>query len=382
MLTVLVFLVAVFVVSAQQPQPPYSMGIFRPPPPIGNTPPFLLQTGLGISYSVNLHLLSNHELTTVVTNNNGVHVLSINFFLDTAKAVPILPNGTEIPTLYISSILGLTLNENVVHDISTAAVYITTQVIYAMTIPLGRKLRRALLDNPGCNLFPDTACTIPCCAQHDKCYRDNSCTADSWTIFYENTACSQCNGLVVDCIEKSASSTCSECEGNTNAKGKTCYDAICDKFYDCPGSCPCSLTSTPSNGCCECSSPCQESPSPTPTPTSVPSTTGCGGPSDPGGPNCTPSPSPTPTPTPTPTPIPTPTPTPVPSTTGCGNPSDPSGPSCVPSPSPTPTPTPAPAPEPTLAPLPTCIDYGNSCLDAKVPCCNDPPITCYQGTCR
>jgi len=43
-----------------------------------------------------------------------------------------------------------------------------------------RRRGRALADSPGCDGFPDTTCTLACCARHDECYFRHGCTAASW----------------------------------------------------------------------------------------------------------------------------------------------------------------------------------------------------------
>ena len=261
--------------NAQAQQPPYRTGIFRPPPSTSPPPPlpYYLEVDVspGVSYRAHSDVLSENNIITNVINSNGDLVLTVEFLKTTV--VPILPNNTNLPTLDIPNLLNAAINEYVITSINTVATYIAAQVVFALTTvkTTRRTLLRSLLDNPGCDLFPDTACTIPCCAQHDKCYHDNGCTSLSW--IYGSSACINCNNIVVNCVFSSPSS-CSECAGLT-PKGESCYDNKCNIFYDCPGSCPCSLTSTPSNGCCECPSPCQKSPTPTPTqtPTPVPTPT-------------------------------------------------------------------------------------------------------------
>ena len=272
----LVFAFAV-AASAEPQSPPYRMGIFRPPPsdPLqaSTTPPppqpYYLEVEItpGIIYRAHSDVVSENNIITNVINDSGDLLLTVEFLQTTV--IPILPNGTKLPTLDISALLNADINEYVITSLNTVATYIAAQVVFALTTVGTRRrtLLRALLDNPGCDLFPDTACTIPCCALHDKCYHDNGCTKRSW--IYGSLACINCNNIVVNCLFSSPSS-CSECAGST-PKGKSCYDNECNAFYDCPGGCPCSLTSTPQNGCCECPSPCQTSPSPFPTPSPSPS---------------------------------------------------------------------------------------------------------------
>ena len=330
--------------------------------PLPNSPPppspfsLYLKTGLNISYTADSLLLSDHQVITSVTDSIGASVLIVNFFTDNATAILMLPNGTELPAVHISSLLGITLNETSIPAVNTVAIYITTQVVHAMTISSAgskRKLLRKLLDNPGCDWWPDTACSIPCCAQHDKCYHDNGCTFETW-IFEAASVCKECNYAAADCIEKSGSSTCDECAGGTSVKGKTCYDAKCDTFYDCPGGCPCipgNIISS-STQCCNCPSPCNV-PTPTPTP-SVP----------------TPAQS-APTDVPTPSPAQSaPTDVPTPSPKVCipvGYPCDVIYPCCDS----------GVCMSGYCRPQPTCIDAGYPCTPGGTPCCNNPPITCY-----
>jgi RHS repeat-associated protein len=61
------------------------------------------------------------------------------------------------------------------------------------------------LDNVGCTTEPliiNGRCKRICCAIHDKCYDDNSCTADSWTSDNGCNAesCDECNKDAVKCF--------------------------------------------------------------------------------------------------------------------------------------------------------------------------------------
>mmetsp|Transcript_22385 Transcript_22385/g.24963 ORF Transcript_22385/g.24963 Transcript_22385/m.24963 type:complete len:150 (+) Transcript_22385:248-697(+) len=55
-------------------------------------------------------------------------------------------------------------------------------------------------DKPGCDDFPDTVCTTPCCADHDHCYHINKCTFKSWMNPYASKECKACNDAVVSCM--------------------------------------------------------------------------------------------------------------------------------------------------------------------------------------
>ncbi|MHB8771507.1 MAG: hypothetical protein ACYC7J_10950 [Syntrophales bacterium] len=110
-------------------------------------------------------------------------------------------------------------------------------------------------DSPGCDWFPDSQCTLGCCADHDKCYRDNNCGASSWVWGFGSDACENCNNIVYDCIGAA-------CAGVTDSfTQNNCYDGRCNKYYDCPpnyDNCACvdacassAVPATCGNGRCE-----------------------------------------------------------------------------------------------------------------------------------
>lgn len=332
------------VVSALPPPvdnvpPPHAINYFLPPPYVTSFPPppydyLEVQAGPGINYITHSDVLPSGGVVASVMGISGT-VLTVTF--DNVTATPTLPNGTKLRSLTILEMHNTAaVNDSYINAINTVATYIAAQVTLAMTTAGKRKqFRRTLLDNPGCDLFPDTACTIPCCAHHDKCYNDNGCSFSSWidTISSQislmpNDPCNNCNQIVATCVFATANTDCSVCAGSA-PPGQSCYDHACDAFYDCPGGCPCHLSSTPSKGCCECESPCR-----------------------------------TPAPTPEPTPAPTPEPTPVPER-GCGGPQDPGGLPCVPTPEPTVAPTPAQACKPQF--------YNNYWFTINEP---SNPVTC------
>ena len=64
------------------------------------------------------------------------------------------------------------------------------------------------LDNPGCDPPGDKAikvcpdkkdCMLRCCAEHDKCYYDNGCSASSW-IIESSPECMACNAVAAVCM--------------------------------------------------------------------------------------------------------------------------------------------------------------------------------------
>jgi len=108
-------------------------------------------------------------------------------------------------------------------------------------------------DNPGCDMFPDTRCTLRCCAEHDRCYARNNCSFLSWltTSFVPFSplfnACSNCNAVAARCII-AACATADEGDPNSDV----CFDSACGANYTCP----------PPNqfDCFACPSPCAGAP--------------------------------------------------------------------------------------------------------------------------
>jgi hypothetical protein len=115
-------------------------------------------------------------------------------------------------------------------------------------------------DNPGCDWFIDTQCTLSCCAAHDECYAKNGCTVNSWVVNFDGsftTDCSKCNSIVMNCIVGA-------CRGiDKSDTANNCYDHRCGKHYDCPpnyNTCGCkdicadsgiTVPSTCGNGTCD-----------------------------------------------------------------------------------------------------------------------------------
>lgn len=133
-----------------------------------------------------------------------------------------------------------------------------------------RTTRRRLINNPGCDWFPDANCNLACCRDHDICYSAHHCTAASWLrniceglpiaislnlgglgtlsclaslLFDISGACAQCNQKVASCIVRA-------CTGIDDPEtSNRCYDSQCDEVFDCGQDC--TLLSDPKT-CCEC----------------------------------------------------------------------------------------------------------------------------------
>ena len=104
----------------------------------------------------------------------------------------------------------------------------------------------AIEDNPGCDWFPDTRCTLQCCYHHDVCYAQNNCGASSWIPFVGSEACKNCNAVAQACILYACAYGL---EGDPSQD--ECYDAACDVHYTCPN---------PDDDC-ECEHGCDDTPS-------------------------------------------------------------------------------------------------------------------------
>jgi hypothetical protein len=100
---------------------------------------------------------------------------------------------------------------------------------------------RSFLESPGCDWFPDTQCTLGCCADHDYCYDLNGCSAASWLIVGQSDACINCNGIAEICIARACASV------DASRTNDRCYDNRCHQFYDCGEA-----------DCYSCTSPCDE----------------------------------------------------------------------------------------------------------------------------
>jgi len=191
--------------------------------------------------------------TVTVTDSEGKTVLTLNISTSTATftfpktSIPTIidfqPPLSELPTDYTAKRM---------------AIYAAGQISSSSTI--SSSSRKAYMNNPGCDWFPDTQCTLSCCAAHDLCYAENACTAKSFVVNFDGsftTDCSKCNSIVMNCIAGA-------CKGiDKNNTANNCYDTRCGKFYDCPpnyNTCGCkdicadsgiTVPSTCGNGKCE-----------------------------------------------------------------------------------------------------------------------------------
>ena len=166
--------------------------------------------------------------TTTVTDENGDEVLTLTTTRDgviiefpgesEATVIDFTESHDELPSNYAINRLAAFIAGGLAADAG------------AMSI--------VQKDSPGCDWFPDTQCTLGCCADHDICYDQNNCGASSWLPLVGSAACDNCNSVAAWCITFA-------CAGAVDsASDDRCYDNRCDMFYDCGGA------------NCDCASPC------------------------------------------------------------------------------------------------------------------------------
>lgn len=154
------------------------------------------------------------------------------------------------------------------------AVMLVDQLSKAAKSGAGRSFGgRRLLNDPGCDWFPDifeTCCNLKCCALHDECYKQSSCTVDSWvtTVFtsgIDNSTsgdssqeCVDCNLDAVDCILSISTPTaCADRGGVEECFGTCPNNQQLGTYFNCPKglfdtcNCACGIPQCPdSEQCC------------------------------------------------------------------------------------------------------------------------------------
>lgn len=180
---------------------------------------------------------------SVVVNGSGETLLEAEVTGSTVRLVFPLEGGVESVTALPEAIAGIP------SDLAAnrLAVFIAGQLYSA-------EGAGARPDNPGCDFFPDTRCTLRCCADHDRCFADNGCSFTSWIPGVGSEACRVCNSVAQDCILRS----CWE-GGEGDAASDVCFDAACRMSYTCPNdpfdcyacTSPCGAPDSCGNGTCE-----------------------------------------------------------------------------------------------------------------------------------
>ena len=262
--------------------PPPSPPLLQLSPPLSS---FLgsinIETKSGFNYTTYSYQLSVNEVLTNVINNNNELILTMKFVINNTTVTTMLNQDTfDIPDVHIYDI-----NSSLIYTFNIVATYVATELTVATIYPNNtgsrRKLLRAvtgnpltnpLINHPGCDDFVDTACTIPCCEQHDVCYYTNHCSRSSW--FGDGSyQCILCNIIVVGCLLSTGLRDCAdycdtcghECTSTKTFSNKnSCFDSQCGMSYDCTGGCPlCPSNNLSPNECCNCDV-CQSPPSPPP----------------------------------------------------------------------------------------------------------------------
>jgi len=180
-------------------------------------------------------LTSDGTKTTTVTDESGAHILTLT---TTTEGVTVAYEGYEGSTnIEFSNKL-----QKLPSDLATnrLGAYIASFVRFDDDNSIVENGEVTTLDNPGCDWFPDTECTLRCCALHDQCFSANSCTAKSWLPGLDTDECKNCNSVAASCILNACSSV------EDPEVGDRCFDNRCNAFFDCGGN------------NCDCASPCDE----------------------------------------------------------------------------------------------------------------------------
>lgn len=178
---------------------------------------------------------SGDTMTTTVTDSDGNTILTQTLTVNgVSNAYP--GQAQTADTTFTTPLPSLPTN----YAANILATYVAGQIA---SLPSAQTLERSAAclykDSPGCDWFPDTQCTLGCCADHDYCYDLNNCSAASWLIVGQSSACINCNGIAEICIA-------SACAGvDATRTDDRCYDNRCHQFYDCGVA-----------DCYTCTSPC------------------------------------------------------------------------------------------------------------------------------
>jgi len=199
-----------------------------------NDPATQTFTSSGISLTASTETTGG-TMTTTVTDGNGNTILTQTLTVNGVSLA--YPNQSQTADTTFPTPLG-SLPTN--YAANMLAVYVAGQLATLPTAQVvGDKAVCLNKDSPGCDWFPDTQCTLGCCADHDYCYDLNGCTAASWLIIGQSQACINCNGIAEICIARACASV------DASRTNDRCYDNRCHQFYDCGEA-----------DCYTCTSPC------------------------------------------------------------------------------------------------------------------------------
>ena len=178
---------------------------------------------------------SGGTMTTTVTDGSGNTILTQTLTVNgVSNAYP--GQAQTADTVFTTPLASLPTN----YAANLLATYVAGQI---SSLPAAQVLERSAAclykDSPGCDWFPDTQCTLGCCADHDYCYDLNNCSAASWLIIGQSSACINCNGIAEICIARACAAV------DATRTNDRCYDNRCHQFYDCGVA-----------DCYTCTSPC------------------------------------------------------------------------------------------------------------------------------
>jgi hypothetical protein len=199
----------------------------------------------GVTLNTSLESTSTSK-TVTVTDENGDTVLTL---VVTTTGVTMSAPGQATESMTFRTALDALPTD---YTARRMAIFAAGPMATATSASTSASIRQ---DSPGCDWFPDTQCTLGCCADHDECYDLNNCGASSWLWGFGTDACDNCNDVVYDCIAAA-------CAGVTESFTEdNCYDARCNARYDCPpdyNNCTCEdacanagVPTTCGNGQCE-----------------------------------------------------------------------------------------------------------------------------------
>lgn len=178
------------------------------------------------------------QKTVTVTDADGTTVLTL--VVSTTGVTMSAPGQTDASMTFRTALAALPTD----YTVRRMAIFAAGPLATSGSVSVAPDSSAIRPDSPGCDWFPDTQCTLGCCADHDSCYSRNDCGASSWLWGFGSTACNNCNDMAYDCIGAA-------CLGVTESfLADNCYDSTCNQHYDCP----------PDYDNCDCTSPCATPP--------------------------------------------------------------------------------------------------------------------------
>lgn len=181
------------------------------------------------------------SLSAVTTESGGTQTATVTQDSETVVTVALTTTGATLTIPGQTDTVTISFSEELGSQPSAyAANMLATYISGFLLENSGTTFSSLRADNPGCDWFPDTQCTLGCCADHDRCFSANSCGASSWLPGVGSAACNNCNSIAAACISRACSGI------DSTRTTDRCYDARCNEFYDCD------------DADCTCASPCDD----------------------------------------------------------------------------------------------------------------------------